>query len=1083
MHTPKFFLRTKLLPPRPVSDFLPRSRLTDKLSANLNSPVTLVSADAGCGKTALIADFVRNQGRDFVWYQLDHTDADPFTFIGYLTQGMRSVCPRFGESLTAYLDEAGDELLKHPERAADLFLNEVFDVVEQPFIIVLDDYHHIGRETVVHKFVDRALQYSSEILHVIVTSREIPPLAMMKHKARNDALVIGREDLMFADDEVRDLFNRTLGVDLSSEEITEYRERTHGWITALQLVKQVAEHFDHSSDSVRNSDLREMLRRSEKDIFDYFAEEVFVREPNETQEILLKLSLLETMPLDICSRLFPGVRCSAVLPELTHRNVFITVVGDGDSIEEYRLHPLFREFLIRRLRSESGRSAVAAERSRIAEFFLERKAWEKALPYLIDSEEFNRAAEVIAEIGGQWLAGGKITTLRIYADRLPENALEKFPRALLHKAEVFRLQGDLDASKTVLNKAAALLHRQKDKTGEAEALHSLASLARRKGKPEEALGLLARAEALAREGSETLMKCLNTRGLCYAAQGIWAESERHFRLALEMAEHLSNDKYARLIAHNLAIPAGFRGDFSEAKKWMLKIFRDGKNPLPQEAIGHLNIARMHIYRGEFEDALENLKRSHELSRLYGLRALTGEIYEVYGAYFRELGDLQQAADNFERSREAYDEAGLNRYQHEVEEEYAICFRLRGDSGKAKAMLERLLEERKKLKSEFGVKRVELALASLALDDADNDLSEGRLSDLLAFHNSQTLNYEEAQSALLLARFHFRRDDRKHMLEHLVRALDLTARLDYEYWLKTEIKRDPDFFRDEDVLERLPVDLRDEALSEVAGSAASAAVIARSAMPLSDLTVKLLGHVDVFRDESRPLPSDAWTTRRSRDIFCFIASSRHRRVEKDVLIDTFWGDEDFETVEKNFHPTISHIRKALNADQAFKQNFIVFRDGAYQLNPELEYSIDTEEFESLIGLAEQERKKENATAMHECLERAVELYRGEFMTGAYDNWAVERREYFTEQHVSILGDLARISFDKGDWPGSLRYAREILITDPFREDTHRLVMKVHAAEGKVASVKKQYEHLKDLLMEELGVDPAPETVSTYRDLLS
>ncbi|MBT1595299.1 hypothetical protein, partial [Klebsiella pneumoniae] len=81
--------------------------------------------------------------------------------------------------------------------------------------------------------------------------------------------------------------------------------------------------------------------------------------------------------------------------------------------------------------------------------------------------------------------------------------------------------------------------------------------------------------------------------------------------------------------------------------------------------------------------------------------------------------------------------------------------------------------------------------------------------------------------------------------------------------------------------------------------------------LFDLSIKLLGPVEIARDSGPPIPSGIWTTRRARDIFCFIATSTHRRVSKDILIDTFWPEDDSETIEKNFHPTISHIRKALN----------------------------------------------------------------------------------------------------------------------------------------------------------------------------
>src|SRR5678816_2440223 len=125
MQDKNFFLRTKLLPPRAVSDLLDRPRLTKKLEANVGSLVMLVAADAGCGKTTLIADFVRNQPRPSVWYQLDHTDADPVVFLGYIAHGIRNFYPAFGEAIFPYLSEANEEVLRFPERSADLLINEI----------------------------------------------------------------------------------------------------------------------------------------------------------------------------------------------------------------------------------------------------------------------------------------------------------------------------------------------------------------------------------------------------------------------------------------------------------------------------------------------------------------------------------------------------------------------------------------------------------------------------------------------------------------------------------------------------------------------------------------------------------------------------------------------------------------------------------------------------------------------------------------------------------------------------------------------------------------------------------------------
>ncbi len=1095
MSKPNFFLRTKLLPPRAVTELLPRPRLTDKLKANINAPITLVAADAGCGKTTLISEFIRSGSRQTVWYQLDHTDADPFVFLGYIAHGIKNFAPAFGEAILPYLEKATDELLRFPERAVDLLLNEILETIEQPFILVLDDYHHIGRETVVHQLVDRLLRYSSEMLHLIITTRDLPPLAIVRRRTQSRALVINREDLLFTDDEMCELFRQTLNVELKDEEIAEYRERTHGWITALQLIKQVAEQEIYAHSEKFPIDLGNILHKSEKDIFDYFAEEVFSREPEEIQNLLLYLSLLNSLPLDVCSRLFPDLRCSALLPELLQKNVFLTVAGEVRTGEVYRLHPLFRDFLQRRLRSEIGRAELGRERERLADFFFAENQWESAIPFLLEAEKFAEVTKIIAEKGGEWLESGAITTLDNFIGKIPLELLDEFPRSLLHKAEIARLRGEIEASSKLLHRAMKLLAENKDKTGEAEALHSLASLARRKGDNISAINYLEKAEKLVAEDSETFLKCANTRGLCYVGQGAWTNAENQFHRALELAEKQANDHYIRLITHNLALPAGFRGDYGEALRWFKRIFSDSKSSelVPQEAIGHLNVARLHLYRGEFDEAEKQLERALEICQIFNLKSLRGEIFEAYGNFYREKADFPHAGEFYERALKAYEDAGVDLTTRDLDEERAKFYLLRGDSVKARGLLENLLAARLKTNNDFGIKTVKLALCRVRLAQSEIAGLPEEISVLVTFFQEQNLNYDEAVSSLLLAETYFALGNRKKMLPPLQRALDLAARLDYEHWLRGEIQKNPRLFSDEEVIEKLPLDLREtvenreskdeiKAVSEPVDNGSALSVPAVRHPAITDLTVKVLGFVEIYRDQTKPFATDAWTTKRSRDIFCYIAASKNRRAEKDVLIDTFWSANELDTIEKNFHPTISHIRKALNSRQSFKQNFLLFRDGAYQLNPELAYSIDTEEFENYISAAEKAKREKDPANLRLNLEAAHALYRGEFMAGVYDDWAEERRKYYAEQFARVLKGLAKLAFNEKNWSNALKFTGEILQTDPFREDVHRLVMKVFAAQGKPAAVKEQFDTLQKLLKNELGVAPAPETRRIFQELL-
>ena len=88
-------------------------------------------------------------------------------------------------------------------------------------------------------------------------------------------------------------------------------------------------------------------------------------------------------------------------------------------------------------------------------------------------------------------------------------------------------------------------------------------------------------------------KCGNTRGLCLVAMGDWTGAEREFRSALQSAEERNDEHYSRLIAHNLGTPAGIRGDFGEALRWLRRMLRNDQkeSPMPQEAVAYLNMAR------------------------------------------------------------------------------------------------------------------------------------------------------------------------------------------------------------------------------------------------------------------------------------------------------------------------------------------------------------------------------------------------------------------------------------------------------------------------------------------------------------
>src|SRR5258707_776170 len=77
-------LRARLDRPSPTGSVLARPRLIGALAAHADRPLSLVVAEAGYGKTVLLASHAARVRQPVVWLSLLASDADPIVFGSYL---------------------------------------------------------------------------------------------------------------------------------------------------------------------------------------------------------------------------------------------------------------------------------------------------------------------------------------------------------------------------------------------------------------------------------------------------------------------------------------------------------------------------------------------------------------------------------------------------------------------------------------------------------------------------------------------------------------------------------------------------------------------------------------------------------------------------------------------------------------------------------------------------------------------------------------------------------------------------------------------------------------------------------------
>lgn len=333
-------LATKLYIPPPRPGIVPRPRLIERLDDGLakGRRLTLISASAGFGKTTLVSEWITGCGRSVAWLSLDEGDHDPARFLVYLITALQSIKAGIGESLLATLQSPQPLQI---ETILTTLLNEI-STIQQPFLLVLDDYHSVDSQR-----VDQALAFLIEHqppqIHLVIATREDPNLPLARLRARSQCTELRVADLRFTPAEAAEFLNRAMGLNLSEENIASLETRTEGWIAGLQLAAISMQGQPDPASFIHS------FTGSHRFVMDYLLEEVLQQQPENVQSFLLRTSVLDRMCGPLCDAGFsdssaPG---QATLEYLERANLFIIPLDNER--RWYRYHHLFADLLRKRV--------------------------------------------------------------------------------------------------------------------------------------------------------------------------------------------------------------------------------------------------------------------------------------------------------------------------------------------------------------------------------------------------------------------------------------------------------------------------------------------------------------------------------------------------------------------------------------------------------------------------------------------------------------------------------------------------------------------------------------------------------------
>lgn len=1053
-----------------ASRLVPRPRLLRLLRPHWK--VAVLSAPAGYGKTTLAMQYA--SGKRALWCRLCPEDRDPAHLMGTLLGAGKALHPPVGHR-TSLLFLSRRDMERDGGILTASLLGEMVPARGER-LIVLDDVHVLSGAAASLRWLRRVMEESGPRVRFLLTCRGECPLPLARFDLRGGTLLLGVRELEFTEDEQARLLRGVFGPRAPILESTALRATLGGWAAGLVLASQSMSRkekrrppktVDEGGDGDRT-----------KRLLDLFAEEVFDALPSRLQSALCRAALLDDLDAAAVRALLGPRETAYLLREITRRALFLRTLPDGGATP--RFHPLFLEFLRRRLHECTPRAERRALLRRLA------RHWDRRA-------EPVRSLRVLLEIGD----GASI-----------------HPSLLIRAAIRLRDSGEMEESARLARQAQDAFAARGAWLSAARALRTEAMVAVITGRVQSTLEHALSLAALipAKERAARGLTALDLGDLC-----LQAGRPRESRAALIEAErwlrgtrHSVEAAEASLFRGTIAFTEGHWDIYLRLARQALQTYRRAGYLTKAQSV-LINMAEAHIYLGEEEEALALLDEAGLRNESPGLGPYRASEATGRGRALSEMGLLRKAIPHFHKARSLSRASGMEMNALYVNVWEGVCLRRLGRLKKAAELLERAAEgfARAESPSWLAVSRMEHALVS-GLCGATEEALE---TLVVAARVSRRLGdrKELARNFLYEARL-LQAADRAFEAP-LLRALRILVRENYVVLLRKEgdvavpllaaaltLPSVPSLVRR--ILPALSTEVR-EAVSRqvaiagrphIARSSGPAPRINQTAArpPAEKLHIRLLGTFEVRGEQLLRFPRRA-----SVALVAYLALRPGRPVAREVLAEALWPEASAVSSRNRFDVALSAARSVLEPHAGSRGPFrILVTDAGFCRLDENLVTVDKIEFERLARECEPvlrtlsygDWKEPGGSGAKEVrsgevtLRRALERYGGDLLPGLADApWTQAERDRLRDRYHRLLLGMSALALRTGRAAEAEEAAQNVLRDDPLHEEALRLLLQAVVVLDGPAAVMQKYQHFRRAIERELGTTPSPQTVSLAREL--
>ena len=1064
---PKSLSLAKISKPR-LQRVLPRQRLFRQLDESREYPATWISGPGGSGKTTLISSYIDEHKLPCLWYQIDEGDSDIATFFYYMGLAGKKAAPRKRTPLPLLTPEYALGIPAFTKR----YFEKLFDRLKKPGVLVLDNYQEALSDSLLHEVIRNALSVIPDETNLFVLSRGEPPSVLARARASNILNVIGWNELRLQPQEMQDMV-RLLARRAYSKELIDYLyEKTDGWIAGLLLLLKRSE--------IEDIDPQLFSRFTLKEVFDYFASEIFEDADREVQEFLLSTSIFPRMTTHMAERLTGVDRAEQILSSMNRNHCFTDRRLDKETTYQY--HPLFREFLLRRANNTYSHPRITELKIEAAKLLDEDGQMEAAISMFHEAGDLQNMIRLILTHAQPLVLQGRYQTLEQWLNSLPEELLTREPW-LLYWLGTCKIPANPVEGRMIFERALSVFEDRGEIAGIFLAICGVYDAITYSFQSFDLFDQwIAKLSALCEKVTSfpspeiearltfSMLHALTLRRPQHPDFKKWEE-----RALVYLQSNIDANAKIQLLLP-LIIKRIFSGQLMEAEV-LINTYRGlTKSPdiTPLSLITFIDLkAFCYWLNGKFIECSYAVTEALELSASSGVHIMEGFIRAHGAAAALSSGDLA-SADTFLQGVEAnLERAGA----WEKGLFYTVAtwrVLLKRDLAQAAFYSELALRWAEESGSPQAIAACNYGRAlSLHGSGEHNQAAEHHAKAFASCHETSALQ-EQFTCHLGQAEFALDLEDETKLIESLSKAMAIGRKQGYvnTYFWRPEVMVKL-------CCKALQADIEVEYVQDL--------IRKRNLIPDEPpvllgnwpwaVRVFTLGRFELWVD-GKPLQSHRKTQKRPLELLKVLVSFGNQSVDKNQLSDLLWPEADGDRAQQTFDTTLHRLRQLLGYDKA-----VNLQEGKMNLDPRYCW-VDSFAFEHILEQADSSSAKAKKDTAMQLFEKAVSLYEGPFLGGeAVQPWAISYSERLRSKFLRSIERLGDSLEKVGELDQAAKCFQKAIDVDDLAEVFYQRLMLCLKKLDRRADALAVYQRCRNTLDATLGIEPTPETRAIYHSLLS